>query len=77
MALTEDAILDGAVPQKSSIGETAPMEEPTRTLASVELSSKEVAPTRNPTRELATPMAMDTELAGGPHPPVQCERKDK
>ena len=68
VALTKDAILEGAVPQESTTGETAPMEEPTRMLASVELSSKEVAPTREPTKELAMLMAADTKLAGGPHP---------
>ena len=68
VTLAEDAILEGVVPQKSTMGKTAPMEEPTRMLASVELSSKEVAPTRKPTRELAVLMAMDTKPAGGSHP---------
>ena len=53
---------------KINLGETAPMEEATRTLASVELSSKEVASTRKPTRELDMPMAADTKLVGAPHP---------
>ena len=62
---------------KISHRETAPMEEPTRTLFSVELSSKEIAPTGKCIRELAVLMAADTELAGGPTPPVQCEREDE
>ena len=58
VALTEDTILEGAVPQKINHGGNSPTEE---------LSSKEVAPTKKPMRELAMLMAMDTELAGGPH----------
>ena len=66
MALTEDAMLEGALPQKSTMGETAPMENPTGMLVSVELSSREIAPTMKPIRELDMPMTMDTTPVRGP-----------
>ena len=66
VALTEDAILEGAVPQKSVMGKTALTEEPTGMLISV-LSSRGIAPTGKPIRELDMPMAADTTLLGGPY----------